>query len=108
LNIAFFEVIAAGKQASPLFVFVTRVEAVGGAAGAVVGAGVVEEVGEVGLDVLGGAGAPSLELLLDPQPLRAETKNINVSGANAANALDPYTISTPFLKLVIHPEREQQ
>jgi hypothetical protein len=84
-------VIAAGKQASPLFVFVTRVEAVGGGAGVAGGAGVV---GEAVVDVAGGVGAPSLELLLDPQPLIAETKNIKFRAANAARAFDPYTIAT--------------
>jgi hypothetical protein len=33
-------------------------------------------------------------LLLDPQPLIAETNNINVSGANAASELDLFTIAT--------------
>jgi hypothetical protein len=83
LNKVVAEGIAAGKQASPLLNAVTRVEAVGGVA---VGAGVVG--GVVAVDVVGGAGAPSLELLLDPQPLIAETKNINVSAANAARAFD--------------------
>jgi hypothetical protein len=93
LNKVVAEGIAAGKQASPLLDAVTRVEAVGGVAvgAGVVGAGVVG-AGVVGgvfaVDVVGGAGAPSLELLLDPQPLIAETKNINVSAANAARAFD--------------------
>jgi hypothetical protein len=88
LNKVVAEGIAAGKQASPLLNAVTRVEAVGGVAvgAGVVGAGVVG--GVVAVDVVGGAGAPSLELLLDPQPLIAETKNINVSAANAARAFD--------------------
>jgi hypothetical protein len=43
---------------------VEAVEAVGGGAGAGV-------VGEAVVDVAGGVGAPSLELLLDPQPLIA-------------------------------------
>ena len=50
-----------------------------GFAGGGVGAG-VEVAGVVGAALL-------LELLLDPQPLIAETKK-NVSGANAVNALD--------------------
>jgi hypothetical protein len=87
LNKAVVEGIAAGKQASPLLDAVTRVEAVEGGAGAGV-------VGEAVVDVVGGVGTPSLELLLDPQPLIAETKNINVSGANAARAFDLYTIAT--------------
>jgi hypothetical protein len=69
----------------------------------VAGAGVVEEAGvagvagesgEAGVDVVGGVGAPSLELLLDPQPLIAKIKTINVSGANTARAFDPCTIAT--------------
>jgi hypothetical protein len=82
LNKVVAEGIAAGKQASPLLDAVTRVEAV---LGVVDGAGVV---GGVAVDVVGGVGAPSLELLLDPQPLIAETKNMNVSEANAARAFD--------------------
>lgn len=79
-------------QASPLLDAVTRVEAVGGVAvGAGAGAGVV---GEVVVDVVAGVGTPLLELLLDPQPLIAETKTINVSGANTARAFDLYTIAT--------------
>jgi len=62
-----------------------RVEAVGGAAGV---------VGEAVVAVVGGVGTPSLELLLDPQPLIAESKNIKFSAANAARAFDPYTIAT--------------
>jgi hypothetical protein len=87
LNKVVAEGIAAGKQASPLLDAVTRVEAVEGVA---VGAGVAGGVvgGVVAVDVDGGVGAPSLELLLDPQPLIAETKNINVSAANAARAFD--------------------
>jgi hypothetical protein len=84
LNTAVAEGIAAGKQASPLLDAVTRVEAVGAVAG---GAG-ADVVGGVAVDVVGGVGAASLELLLDPQPLIVETKNINVSGANAARAFD--------------------
>jgi hypothetical protein len=85
LNKVVAEGIAAGRQASPPLDAVTRVEAVGGAAG---GAGVVGVVGGVAVAVVGGVGAPSLELLLDPQPLIAETKEINVSAANAARAFD--------------------
>ena len=51
------------------------------------------------VDATGGISAASLELLLDPQPLIAETKNINVSGANAVSALDLFTITTLFLRL---------
>jgi hypothetical protein len=53
-------------------------------------------VGAVGgFDVaIVGSSAPVLEVLLDPQPLIAETKNINASGANAENALDLNTIAT--------------
>jgi hypothetical protein len=86
--------IAAGKQASSVLVFVTRVEAVGGgavAAGAGAGAAVA---GEAAVDVVAGVGTPSLELLLDPQPLIAATKNINVGAENAARAFDLYTIAT--------------
>lgn len=50
------------------------------------GGGVVDATGDIS--------AASLELLLDPQPLIAETKNINVSGANAVSALDLFTIAT--------------
>jgi hypothetical protein len=110
-------------QASPLLVTVTRCETGGGVgAGAGVGAGVAAgfgagagagagagvgagvgagfgagaAVGEVGggVDATGAAAALSLELLLDPQPLIAETNNINVSGANAASELDLFTIAT--------------
>jgi hypothetical protein len=108
-------------QASPLLVTVTRCETGGGVgAGAGVGAGVGAgfgagagagagfgagagagfgagaAVGEVGggVDATGAAAALSLELLLDPQPLIAETNNINVSGANAASELDLFTIAT--------------
>ena len=64
--------------------------------GAVVagGAEAAGVAGVAGVDGVAGVGAPSLELLLDPQPLIAETKNINVSGANAARAFDLYTIAT--------------
>jgi hypothetical protein len=85
------EGIAAAMQASPLLDAVTRVEAVLGGAGAGAGAGVV---GEAVVDVVGGVGTPSLELLLDPQPLIAKLKNINASGAYTARAFDPYTIAT--------------
>jgi hypothetical protein len=66
----------------------------GAGAGAGFGAGAA--VGEVGggVDATGAAAALSLELLLDPQPLIAETNNINVSGANAASELDLFTIAT--------------
>jgi len=79
----------------------------GAGAGAGFGAGAA--VGEVGggVDATGAAAALSLELLLDPQPLIAETNNINVSGANAASELDLFTIATCSYKLVIHAEREQ-
>jgi hypothetical protein len=62
--------------------------------GAGFGAGAA--VGEVGggVDATGAAAALSPELLLDPQPLIAETNNINVSGANAASELDLFTIAT--------------
>jgi hypothetical protein len=90
LNKAVVEGIAAGKQASPLLDAVTRVEAVGGG----VAAGVAGAAGEAVVAVVAGVGTPLLELLLDPQPLIAETKNINVSGANAACAFDLYTIAT--------------
>ena len=83
MNNAVAEGIAAGKHASPVLDAVTRVEAVGGVAG---GAGVAAGVA---VGVVEGVGAPSLELLLDPQPLIAETKNINVSEASAARAFDP-------------------
>jgi hypothetical protein len=82
LNKAVAEGIAAGKQASPVLDAVAGVEAVGGAAGGAGGGG------EVVVDAVAGVGAPLLELLLDPQPLTAETKNINVSGANAARVFD--------------------
>ena len=74
----------------------------GAGAGAGVGAGVgagfgagagVAEVGG-GVDATGAVAALSLELLLDPQPLIAETNNIIVSGANAASELDLFTIAT--------------
>jgi hypothetical protein len=52
----------------------------------VAGAGVVAATGA--------ASAASLALLLDPQPLIAETKNTNVSCANAVSALDLITIAT--------------
>jgi|SRR5882724_151473 len=98
-------------QASPLLVAVTRCETgvgvgagagAGFGAGAGVGAGVGAGfgagagVGEVGggVDATGAVAALSLELLLDPQPLIAETNNINVSGANAACELDLFTIAT--------------
>jgi hypothetical protein len=77
---------------------VTRVEAVADVAGGAVGGG-GGVVGEVALDVVAGVGAPSLELLLDPQPLIAETKNINVSGPIAARAFDLKTIATRSLKI---------
>ena len=65
----------------------------GAGAGAGVGAGVVGAVG--GFDVaIVGVSVPELEVLLDPQPLIAETKNIIASGANAEKALDLYTIAT--------------
>ena len=60
-------------------------------AGAGAGAGVTGAVGGFAVAV---GGAPLLAELLDPQPLIAETKNINVSGANAESALDPYRIAT--------------
>ena len=68
-------------------------------------AGAVGVVGEVAVDVVGGVGALSLELLLDPQPLIAETKNINVSGANAACAFDLNTITTRSFENVISGTR---
>jgi hypothetical protein len=69
---------------------------VGAGVGAGFGAGAGAAVGEVGggVDATGAAAALSLELLLDPQPLIAETNNINVSGANAASELDLFTIAT--------------
>jgi hypothetical protein len=84
--------IAAGKQASSVLVFVTRVEAVGG--GAVAAGAGAAVAGEAAVDVVAGVGTPSLELLLDPQPLIAATKNINVGAENAARAFDLYTIAT--------------
>jgi hypothetical protein len=85
---------------------VTAAEAAGGAAvGVGVGAGV--EVGAgVGVDVAEVVGVPLLELLLDPQPLIADTK-INASGANAVNALDRYAIATCSYLFVIHADCEQ-
>jgi len=56
--------------------------------GAGVGAGVGFGAGVgAGFDVAGVVGVSLLELLLDPQPLIADTKK-NASGANAVNALD--------------------
>jgi hypothetical protein len=63
-------------------------------AGAEAGAGAVGVVGVVGVDVVAGVGTPSLELLLDPQPLIAKMKTINVSGVITARAFDPCTIAT--------------
>jgi hypothetical protein len=64
---------------------------VGVGAGAGFGAGVGEAVGAgfgAAVDVAGVVGvSPLLELLLDPQPLIADTKK-KASGANAVNALD--------------------
>jgi len=67
--------------------------AAGGGAGAGAGAGLDTGVGAgldaggAGVDVAGVVGVSLLELLLDPQPLIADTKK-NASGANAVNALD--------------------
>jgi hypothetical protein len=58
----------------------------GAGLGAGAGAGLDEGVG-AGVDVAGVVGVSLLELLLDPQPLIADTKK-NASGANAVNALD--------------------
>jgi hypothetical protein len=78
----------------------------GAGLGAGVGAGVVDFVG-AGVDVAGVVGvSPLLELLLDPQPLIADTKK-NASGANAVNALDRYTIATCSYLFVIHADCEQ-
>jgi hypothetical protein len=88
LNKALSEGIAAGMQASPPLDAGEAVEAVSGGAAAAAAGVDARGVGEVVVDVVAGAGAPSLELLLEPQPLIAETKNINVSGANAARAFD--------------------
>jgi hypothetical protein len=60
--------------------------------GAGAGAGLDAGVG-AGVDDAGVVGVSLLELLLDPQPLIADTKK-NASGANAVNALDRYTIAT--------------
>ena len=62
--------------------------AAGGGAGldAGVGAG-LDAGGGAGVDAAGVVGVSLLELLLDPQPLIADTKK-NASGANAVNALD--------------------
>jgi hypothetical protein len=90
LNKVFAEGIVEGRHASPALTAAT-----GGAtgAGAGAGAGLVAGVG-AGVDVAGVVGvSPLLELLLDPQPLIADTKK-NASGANAVNALDRYTIAT--------------
>ena len=72
--------------------------ATGGGAGTGAGTGVGAGAGAgAAVDLAGAAGgavvdvggaAESLEELLDPQPLIAETKNKIVSGANAENALD--------------------
>jgi hypothetical protein len=98
LNKALSEGIAAGKQESPPLAAGAAAEAVSGGGAA---AGVDAGGGAVVVDVVAGVAAPSLELLLEPQPLIAETKNINVSGANAACAFDLKTIVTRSLKLVI-------
>jgi hypothetical protein len=66
----------------------------GFAGGAGTGAGTGAGVGSVGAVVDVGAVAESLALLLDPQPLIAENKNKNVSGANAESALDLHPIAT--------------
>jgi hypothetical protein len=58
--------------------------AAGGGAGAGAGAGLA--AGGAGVEA-GVVGVSLLELLLDPQPLIADTKK-NASGANAVNALD--------------------
>jgi hypothetical protein len=81
LNKASVEGIVEGRHASPLLE-AERVAGTGG--GAAVGVGVVAGVDVVGVDV----GPLLLAELLDPQPVIAETKNKNVSEANAANALD--------------------
>jgi hypothetical protein len=82
LNKVFVEGIVEGMHASPLLEAVTVAETdVGAGAGAGADAG-------AGVDVTGVAGAPLLALLLDPQPLIAEIKNKNVSGAIAVNARD--------------------
>jgi hypothetical protein len=96
LNKVFAEGIVEGRHASPALTAAT-----GGATGAGAGAGLVAGVGAgvvdfvgAGVDVAGVVGvSPLLELLLDPQPLIADTKK-NASGANAVNALDRYTIAT--------------
>jgi hypothetical protein len=111
LKRASVEGIVEGMHASPLVDDVTGgatgggagfVGATGGGAGFVGatggGAGFVGATGGgagfVGAVVDVGAVAESLEALLDPQPLIAETKNNNVSGANAESALDLHPIAT--------------
>jgi hypothetical protein len=61
-------------------------------AGAGAGVGFAGAAGGAVVDVAGAA--ELLAVLLDPQPLVAETKNKIVSGANAENALDLCTITT--------------
>jgi hypothetical protein len=75
-------------------------------AGVEVGAGVGADVVGAGVDVAGAVGVSLLELLLDPQPLIADTK-INASGANAVNALDRITIAICTCLFVIHTGCEQ-
>jgi hypothetical protein len=63
------------------------------------GAGFVGATGGGGVGLAGavvdvGAVAESLEVLLDPQPLIAENKKKNVSGANAESVLDLHPITT--------------
>lgn len=63
--------------------------ATGAGAGAVLGAGAGAglDAGVGAGDVAEVVGVSLLELLLDPQPLIADTRK-NASGANAVNALD--------------------
>ena len=63
----------------------------GAGAGGGTGAGVVDAVG--GFDVAVGV-ASLLEELPDPQPLIAETKSINASGANTESEFDLNSIAT--------------
>jgi hypothetical protein len=79
----------------------------GGGAGTGAGAGVGAGVGLGGAVVDVGAVGESLAELLDPQPLIAENKNKNVSGANAESVLDLHPIATCSYLLVIHAERER-
>jgi hypothetical protein len=63
--------------------------------------------GGADVDVEGVVGVALSELLLDPQPLIADTKKINASGANAVNVLDLYTIATCSYLSVNHADCEQ-